>query len=76
MKQEFVSTIPDNSYRIVCNGCMRIFEEGSGGVTEGNIASMKYKEKCPDCGKMVVLQLNPKNIPNKYSAEHPYPDNK
>ena len=76
MKLEIVSTIPENSYRIVCKGCMKVFEEDSGGITEGNIASMKYKEICTFCGGMVVLQVNPKNIPNKYSAEHPYPDYK
>lgn len=76
MKLEIVNTIPKNSYRIVCKSCMVILEEASGGITEGNIASMKYKELCPDCGKMVVLQVNPKKIHNKYSAANPYPDNK
>lgn len=76
MKLEIVNTIPENSYRIVCKGCMRILEEDSGGITEGNIASMKYKDICPYCRKVVVLQVNPEKIQNKYSAANPYPDNK
>ena len=73
---EIVSTIPENSYRIVCKSCMKVYEEASGGITEGNIASMKYKDMCLECGKMVVLQVNPKEIQNKYSAANPYPENK
>ena len=76
MQQEINRHLPEGSFRIICKVCKKIFESAVGGIAEWAIAASKSSEVCPSCGGDVVLEANPKQVHNKYDAEHPYPENK
>lgn len=74
MNHEINVALPHGSYRIICRKCNSVFAENYGDISKGAIEALSYDEICPDCGSKVVLETNPEQIPNRYDANHPYPD--
>ena len=67
----------ENTFKISCAQCGYSLEGiQHGDKTQLGIKSLQYEnEKCPMCGcSKWVADTNFVSHPNKYSAEHPYPD--
>jgi len=59
MKHLVNNELPKGDYRIVCTKCGRVFVQAHGGLTQGGLASMRFSEKCNECGGNIVLETNP-----------------
>ena len=66
--------LAEGTYRIICLGCDRVYDEGEGDYTHASIVAMGYSDICEDCRGEVVLETNPRSIRNVYDATHPYPN--
>lgn len=64
----------EGTYRIVCLGCNRVYDEGKGDLTRASTVAMGYSDICEDCRGEIVLETNPISGQNAYDATHPYPN--
>ena len=53
------NSLPKGDYRIKCEKCGRVFDQGQGNLTQGALASMKFSEVCDACHGEVILETNP-----------------
>ena len=72
-------TMEENTFKISCAQCGYSLEGiQHGGMTQLGIKSLQYENReCPKCRcSDWVADTNFVSPPNKYSADHPYPDGK
>lgn len=65
--------LAEGTYRIVCLGCSKVFDEGDGDYTHATREAMGFSDICDECKGEVILETNPIPRQNAYDAEHPYP---
>lgn len=68
--------LEEGTFRIVCPECGHILLSNTGDLTTAALVSMQYESRrCTNCGCQYVLETNPEPHPNRYDANHPYPNN-
>lgn len=67
-------TLTRGTYRIVCLGCNRVYDEGDGDLTQASIVGMRHLDRCEDCNGEVVIETNPIPQHNTYDVNNPYPN--
>lgn len=65
--------LAEGTFRIVCLGCRKVFEEGDGDYTYASQEAMGYSDICDECHGEVILETNPISRQNVYDEAHPYP---
>lgn len=76
MKMDINPKLELGTYQIACSKCGYLLYNPMDG--DRTIAALKAMELypegiiCPNCGGEVIIEINPAEKTNKYSAEHPY----
>ena len=74
MDLAYSENLADNHYQIVCTDCYRVLFESEGDLVSANRESMRFNQ-CDNCGsRNLVIKHHFTCEPNRYDANHPYPD--